>query len=554
MKAQLALFLSLAAAGYCFPSGDITNSACSPNPCFNGGTCIDMGLMYMCVCNPDYVGTQCETPDDPCASNPCRNGALCFRQDQRGTSDRTFHCLCQGDFTGTFCDLQLLKSACDNNPCQNGGVCEPSTDSEPGYICRCTNFYGGTNCQILPCDMNPCQNGGECFSGFRNRGDFMCRCPEGLRGPNCEINDPCMDNPCGEGNMCKPGRNGSFSCMCSCYPGGTCQSRPTEGNGETDGEGPDGVATTTDNPDGEMDSGSPGAESAGGTGDSGNSVGENSIPQVSGGGSSSLNPSSGSHAMPHDSRPCFQMMQETNNCNNHGYCHEDSTGAICRCHEGFMGVTCAQAIGSPQDDSNGVSDSNRGSDAGPESGSVGSGNTGSNIGSGGSGTGDETAWARNNTRPCVEMMEQTEYCNHRGYCVEDGTSAFCRCYEGFRGSTCQHIDDTSSGMNSDRDSIYTGSGTGTGSTGEDTRTDSSQTDESSAGSNTLPQVGPGSSNVGQGSGSNTSHITSKPCVALMRETNNCTNHQGYCIEDRHGALCYCHHGYQGVVCDAPSQG
>ncbi|KAK2162617.1 hypothetical protein LSH36_95g05034 [Paralvinella palmiformis] len=33
---------------------------CSTNPCQNGGVCLDTGLSYMCLCQPDYVGVNCQ--------------------------------------------------------------------------------------------------------------------------------------------------------------------------------------------------------------------------------------------------------------------------------------------------------------------------------------------------------------------------------------------------------------------------------------------------------------------------------------------------------------
>ena len=44
-------------------------SACSPNPCMNGGSCelnqdVDGG--YECFCRNGYTGTDCETDIDEC--------------------------------------------------------------------------------------------------------------------------------------------------------------------------------------------------------------------------------------------------------------------------------------------------------------------------------------------------------------------------------------------------------------------------------------------------------------------------------------------------------
>ena len=35
-------------------------SACNPNPCENGGSCIHEGSRYKCVCDGGFVGRNCE--------------------------------------------------------------------------------------------------------------------------------------------------------------------------------------------------------------------------------------------------------------------------------------------------------------------------------------------------------------------------------------------------------------------------------------------------------------------------------------------------------------
>ena len=34
---------------------------CSPDPCQNGGTCVDLVGSYRCDCKTGYSGTNCET-------------------------------------------------------------------------------------------------------------------------------------------------------------------------------------------------------------------------------------------------------------------------------------------------------------------------------------------------------------------------------------------------------------------------------------------------------------------------------------------------------------
>ena len=39
---------------------------CHPNPCKNGGTCIDQACGFKCSCSYGYHGTHCEYSSDPC--------------------------------------------------------------------------------------------------------------------------------------------------------------------------------------------------------------------------------------------------------------------------------------------------------------------------------------------------------------------------------------------------------------------------------------------------------------------------------------------------------
>ncbi len=53
-------------------------NVCASNPCFNGGTCSQTGVLaFSCLCNSNYTGLQCTNQKDPCASAPCLNGGVC---------------------------------------------------------------------------------------------------------------------------------------------------------------------------------------------------------------------------------------------------------------------------------------------------------------------------------------------------------------------------------------------------------------------------------------------------------------------------------------------
>lgn len=50
---------------------------CDPNPCANGGQCIDEVNDFICDCEQGFVGKKCQHTIDFCESDPCQNGATC---------------------------------------------------------------------------------------------------------------------------------------------------------------------------------------------------------------------------------------------------------------------------------------------------------------------------------------------------------------------------------------------------------------------------------------------------------------------------------------------
>ena len=71
---------------------------CEPNPCMNGGDCIDLVIGYRCVCQLPFSGPNCSTQLTPCQHHRCRNGAQCL-PDERYTD---YTCRCPPGFTGQF--------------------------------------------------------------------------------------------------------------------------------------------------------------------------------------------------------------------------------------------------------------------------------------------------------------------------------------------------------------------------------------------------------------------------------------------------------------------
>lgn len=50
---------------------------CTPNPCINGGTCINKMNGFQCICNEFWSGTYCDHPVNVCDSKPCLNNGSC---------------------------------------------------------------------------------------------------------------------------------------------------------------------------------------------------------------------------------------------------------------------------------------------------------------------------------------------------------------------------------------------------------------------------------------------------------------------------------------------
>ena len=38
-----------------------TGSPCTPSPCNNGATCVDLGRRFLCKCPPNFIGATCDT-------------------------------------------------------------------------------------------------------------------------------------------------------------------------------------------------------------------------------------------------------------------------------------------------------------------------------------------------------------------------------------------------------------------------------------------------------------------------------------------------------------
>ena len=86
---------------------------CDPNPCLNGGTCIEEAGSFRCNCTNQFAGSICRRRRW-CVPDPCQNGGRCI-EDTDG-----FRCMCTPQYNGNTCGLRRW---CVPDPCQNGGTC-----------------------------------------------------------------------------------------------------------------------------------------------------------------------------------------------------------------------------------------------------------------------------------------------------------------------------------------------------------------------------------------------------------------------------------------------
>ncbi|XP_065194645.1 protocadherin Fat 3-like [Sycon ciliatum] len=170
-------------------------SGCEPNPCLNGGQCLNATSGPSCYCSsfPYTDGERCEInvldASPVCPTNPCLNGGTCVR-----LLGGDFMCACSSGYSGRVCDVPpnnslSLVSHCFPNPCMYEGIC---SETATGFRCTCIVPLTGNMCQEIPngtdmCDPNPCQNAGVCTGGLE--GDFaplVCVCSAPYQGMFCK--------------------------------------------------------------------------------------------------------------------------------------------------------------------------------------------------------------------------------------------------------------------------------------------------------------------------------------------------------------------------------
>lgn len=84
----------------CIYSPDAANP-CLSNPCKHGNCSLSTNGGYICTCNGQYTGRNCDVMGrDPCRPNPCVNGEC------QNLAFLTYRCICKQGFTGALCNLE----------------------------------------------------------------------------------------------------------------------------------------------------------------------------------------------------------------------------------------------------------------------------------------------------------------------------------------------------------------------------------------------------------------------------------------------------------------
>ncbi|CAG2222395.1 PLG [Mytilus edulis] len=71
---------------------------CSEHLCQHGSTCVEDHGKFTCICNPGFLGAQCNIGVDECASQPCQNNGTCVDQHNGYT------CFCLSGDSGQNCE------------------------------------------------------------------------------------------------------------------------------------------------------------------------------------------------------------------------------------------------------------------------------------------------------------------------------------------------------------------------------------------------------------------------------------------------------------------
>ena len=155
-------------------SGFDCSQTCEPNPCLNGGACIEEAGSFTCNCTNQFTGDICRMKRRWCVPDPCQNGGTCIEKADN------FTCTCPPQFTGDTCEEAVW---CIPNPCQNGGNCTEGLSEV-----NCTeelsefNCSEASNCTEVQSEFNHT----ETSNCTKLLSAFICTCPSYYVGIQCE--------------------------------------------------------------------------------------------------------------------------------------------------------------------------------------------------------------------------------------------------------------------------------------------------------------------------------------------------------------------------------
>jgi hypothetical protein len=168
-------------------------TSCSPNPCSNGGTCVDQWLGYTCKCAPGFSGAQCQTA----TAGTCGDGRV------SGAEQCDPKALGQSAWT---CDANC-KRVSAYVPCTKASDCVNGTACVSGLNFCSASCAKSTDCPATPqgtaprawcpLESNPTAYGLCVAAGCSTAADCApgMRCYVGSSTPfcaNCTASDTCL--------------------------------------------------------------------------------------------------------------------------------------------------------------------------------------------------------------------------------------------------------------------------------------------------------------------------------------------------------------------------
>ncbi|CAJ1081013.1 hyaluronan-binding protein 2-like [Xyrichtys novacula] len=144
---------------------------CANVTCGHGNCVVNLNKpeSYECKCNPPYYGPDCKSlPSSACEPNPCQNGATCVKGAKR------FGCICPAGYTGRFCQNAPADCYEGNGESYRGTVSE----TEDGQECLDWNSFFVRSQGEDPITMYP-------DTGLESNN--YCRNPDGDDKPWCYV-------------------------------------------------------------------------------------------------------------------------------------------------------------------------------------------------------------------------------------------------------------------------------------------------------------------------------------------------------------------------------